>query len=570
MAPAGAAASRARTAEEMSRRRTRASLVLEPVCRIKRVSIGLHHSDLALLLAALVAVAGLIAVAGPVRVPYPILLVLGGLGLSLIPGVPRVQFSPALVLIGVLPPLLYGAAFFTPLREFRANLRPIGLLAIGLVLVTTVTVALVAHTWIDHLSWAEAFALGAIVSPTDPIAASAVAKRLGVPRRLITVIEGESLVNDGTGLVVYRFAVAAVVGGTFSLPHAILAFVLSVAGGIAIGVAVGFCVRMVRRRLDNPPVEITISLLTGYFAYLPAELLGASAVLAAVTVGIYMGWYTPELTTVQSRLQGNAVWSILTFVLNGLLFVLIGLELPTLLDALNGISRTRLFGWGALATGTVILTRLLWIFPATYGPRMLFRRIRDQDPFPDWRMPLLLAWTGMRGAVSLAAALALPLTLEGGKAFPHRDLIVFLTFCVIFGTLVLQGLTLPLFVRVLGLEDDGSAYQEELRARRVAADAALERINELAGEDWVRDDTAERMRGSYEFRLRRFDALVDDEGDGGGGIEERSQDFRRLRRALLEAERHATRDLRRDREIDDDVLRRIEYDLDLEEARLDT
>lgn len=532
------------------------------------MSTGIHHADIALLLAVLLSVAALITLAAPLRVPYPILLVLGGLALSLIPGVPRVELSPGLVLIGVLPPLLYGAAFFTPLREFRANLRPIGLLSIGLVLATTGTVAVVAHAWVDHLSWAEAFALGAIVSPTDPIAASAITKRLGVPRRLVAVIEGESLVNDGTGLVAYRVAVGAIVGGTFSLPHAVGNFVLTVLGGVAIGVAVGMCVRQVRRRLDNPPVEITISLLTGYFAYLPAELLGASAVLAAVTVGIYMGWHTPELTTVQSRLQGDAVWSILTFVLNGLLFVLVGLELPTLLDALHGISRAQLLGWGAIVTVTVIVTRLVWIFPGTYLPRMFSRRIRERDPAPPWQQPVLLGWTGMRGAVSLAAALALPLTLEHGRPFPHRNLIVFLTFCVILGTLVVQGLTLPFVVRLLGLEDDGAAVQEELHARRLAADAALERINELAGEDWVRDDTVERLRGSYDFRKRRFAELVD--VDGEGPIEARSQDFRRLRKELLEAERHAVRDLRRDREIDDDVLRRIEYDLDLEEARLDT
>jgi Na+/H+ antiporter len=530
------------------------------------VDVGVHSADIAILLTVLVMVAALIALAAPLRVPYPILLVLGGLALGLMPGAPRVALSPSLVLVGILPPLLYGAAFFTPLREFRANLRPIGLLAIGLVLATTVTVALVAHAWIDHLSWAEAFALGAIVSPTDPLAASAIARRLGVPRRTIAVIEGESLVNDGTGLVVYRFAVAAIVGGTFSLPSAVGTFVVTVLGGVAVGVGVGWCVRQVRRRLDNPPVEITISLLTGYFAYLPAELLGVSAVLAAVTVGIYMGWYTPELTTVQSRLQGDAVWNILTFVLNGLLFVLIGLELPTLLDTLKGTSHGQLVAWGALVTVTVILTRLLWIFPATYLPRALFRRVRERDPYPPWQQPMLLGWAGMRGAVSLAAALALPLTLDDGRLFVHRDLIVFLAFCVILGTLVLQGLSLPIVVRLLGLEDDGVAEGEEIEARRRAADAALQRIDELLPEDWVREDTAERLRGSYDFRLRRFAALGDQDDDSG--IEERSQNFRRLRRELLEAERQAVRELRRDRAIDDDVLRRIEYDLDLEDARL--
>jgi CPA1 family monovalent cation:H+ antiporter len=482
---------------------------------------------------------------------------------------PSLSLSPALVLVGILPPLLYGAAFFTPLRELRANTRPIGLLSVGLVLATTATVALIAHAWIDGFTWAEAFVLGAIVSPTDPIAASAIARRLGVPRRIVSIAEGESLVNDGIGLVAYRFAVVAVVEGTFSLSHAAGAFVGTVAGGIAVGLAVGWVVRQVRRRLDNPPVEITISLLTGYFAYLPAELLGVSAVLAAVTVGIYMGWYTPELTTVQVRLQGDAVWSILSFVLNALLFSLIGLQLPALLDALQGTSRLRLAEWGALVTATVIATRLLWIFPATYLPRLLSRRLRERDPSPPWRAVTVLGWAGMRGAVSLAAALALPLTVQGGGAFGHRDLIVFLVFCVILGTLVGQGLTFPLLIRIMGLEDDGAAHEEEVRARVRAARAALERIEELSEEEWVREDTAKRMRGAYEFRIRRYEALGVHDDDGLSEVEQRSQDYQRLRRELLAAEREAVRELRRQGVIDDDVMRRVQYDLDLEDARLD-
>ncbi len=531
------------------------------------LGIGLDHHAILVLLAVLVLAAGLITVATPLRIPYPILLVLGGLLLGLMPGAPRVELSPALVLVGILPPLLYGAAFFTPLREMRANVRPISLLAVGLVLATTATVAVVAHAWVDSLSWAEAFTLGAIVSPTDPIASSGIARRLGIPRRIVAVAEGESLVNDGTGLVVYRFAVAAIVTGSFSLAHAALTFVLTVAGGIAVGIAVGWVVRQVRRRLDNPPVEITVSLLTGYFAYLPAELLGVSAVLAAVTVGIYMGWYTAELTTVQVRLQGDAVWSILSFVLNGLLFVLIGLQLPVVLDALSDTPPSRLAGWAGIVVVTVIVTRLVLIFPITYVPRLVSQRLRERDPSPPWRWPTVLGWAGMRGAVSLAAALALPLTVEGGGRFGHRDLIVFLVFCTILGTLVLQGLTLPPLIRLLGLQEDGDD-EEEVRARMRAATAALERIDDLATEEWVREDTAERMRGVYRFRMRRFEARGPD-GDDGDGIEERSRDYQRLRRELLEAERQAVRDLRRDGAIDDDVLRRIEYDLDLEDARLD-
>ena len=254
------------------------------------------------------------------------------------PACRRIELPPDIVLFAVLPPLLYGAAFFSPLRELRANIRPIGLLAIGLVLTTTVAVAAVAHAAIPGLDWPAAFVLGAIVSPTDPTAATAIAERLGLPRRLVALIEGESLVNDGTALVAYKFAVAAVVTGSFSLAAASGRFVLNIVGGIVVGLAVGLVIREVRRRLDNPPVEITISILSGYFAYLPAEAIGVSGVLAAVTVGIYMGWHTPELTTARTRLQGVAVWEILFFLVNAFLFTMIGLQLPVILDGLSGYS----------------------------------------------------------------------------------------------------------------------------------------------------------------------------------------------------------------------------------------
>jgi Na+/H+ antiporter len=281
----------------------------------------------------ILAVATLLAAAPALRVPYPILLVIGGLVLGVVPGMPEFELEPELVFFGVLPPLLYSAAFFTSLRELRSAIQPISLLAVGLVVTTTVGVAVVAHELVDGMSWASAFVLGAIVSPTDPIAATAIGRRLGVPAKLVRIVEGESLVNDGTGLVLYRVAVAAVVAGSFSAFYTGGLFLVSVFGGIAVGLAVGWIVRQVRRRLDNPPAEITISLLTGYAAFIPAELMGVSAVLAAVTAGVYLGWHTPELTTAQVRLQGVAVWEIVQYLLNALLFVLIGLQLPASIRA---------------------------------------------------------------------------------------------------------------------------------------------------------------------------------------------------------------------------------------------
>jgi Na+/H+ antiporter len=521
----------------------------------------LELQDGVVALALILAVAAMLAVAPTLHIPYPILLVLGGLVIGIAPGMPEFDLDPELVFFGVLPPLLYGSAFFTSLRDLRAQARPIGLLAIGLVVVTTVGVAVVAHAVIDGLSWPSAFVLGAIVSPTDPLAATSIARRLGVPRKLVTIVEGESLVNDGTGLVLYRVAIAAVVTGSFSALYTGGLFVVVAGGGIAFGLLVGWIVRQVRRRLDNPPAEITISLLTGYMAFIPADLLGVSAVLATVTAGVYLGWHTPELTTPQVRLQGVAVWEIVTYLLNALLFVLIGLQLPVVIDALGGFSASTLIGYAVAVSLTVIVVRFAWVFAVLHAPKWIARRMSN------WRGAVFLSWAGMRGAVSLAAALALPLRTDEGAPFPGRDLILFLTFCVILVTLVGQGLTLPAVIRVLGIEDDGVDDRQDAKARIHAAEAAIARLDELLAEDWVREDTAERVRGAYNFRTSRFRARLDDGDDGA--IESRSQDYQRLRRELLDAERAALVELRRTGVIGNDVWLRVGRDLDLEDQRLD-
>jgi monovalent cation/hydrogen antiporter len=410
------------------------------------------------------------------------------------------------------------------------------------------------------MTWPSAFVLGVVVSPTDPIAATAIARRLGVPRKLVTIVEGESLVNDGTGLVLYRVAVAVAVTGSFSLLEAGGLLVVSALGGVAVGLAVGWVVRQVRRRLENPPVEITISLMTGYLAFIPAELLGVSAVLAAVTAGIYLGWHTPELTTPQMRLQGLAVWEIVQYLLNALLFVLIGLQLPIVVDALGDIPGARLLGYAVLVSLTVIALRFAWVFAVLHAPRWIARRMSS------WRGAVFLSWAGMRGAVSLAAALAIPLETDAGAPFPGRDLILFLTFAVILATLVGQGLTLPLVIRGLGLEEDGIEDREDAEARIRAAEAAIARLAELEQEEWVREDTAERMRGLYNFRATRFRARFEDDA---AAVEQRSRDYQRLRRALLDAERDAVLELRRTGAISNDVWLRVTRDLDLEDQRLD-
>ena len=510
--------------------------------------------------------AALLILAGPSRIPYPILLVLGGLLLGFGPGVPKVTMPPEVVLVGVLPPLLYVAAYFTGLRELRQNLRPISLLAVGLVAMTTAGVAVVAHRVAD-LPWAEAFILGAVVSPTDPIAATAIGQRLGVPRRLLDVIEGESLLNDGTALVLLRTAIVAAVAGTFSPWAAALQLVVSIVGGVVVGLVVGYLVRRVRRLLDNPPLEVTIAFLTGYLAFLPASVIGVSGVLAVVTAGVYVGWYTPELTTVETRLQGRGFWEVLVFLFNVLLFGLVGLQLRPILDELSGERWTILAEASAIVVAVVVL-RFVWVFAATYVPRWLIPRVRERDPAPPWTHAAFVSWNGMRGAVTIAAALLIPLNTDAGAPLPGREQIIFFAFAVVLATLVVQGLSLPVVIRALRLEvDDGDAEAEEAFARVRAAEAALARLDELEAENWVLPDTAERTRGQYRFRIGRFTARTDPDADSN--LERRSLKYQRLRRELLDAERHAVLELRNTGEISDTVMRKVERDLDLETSRLD-
>jgi Na+/H+ antiporter len=513
------------------------------------------------LVSLLVAVAVLGAAARALNVPYPIVLVVGGLVLGFVPGLPDVELEPELVLVIFLPPLLYSAAFFANLHDLRRDLRAISLQAIGLVLFTMCAVALVVKALLPDMPWAAAFTLGAIVAPTDPVAATAIARRMAVPRRIVSIVEGESLINDGTALVAYRTAVAAV-GGTFSLWEAGLEFVLGAAGGVLIGLAVGWVIAEIRRRIDDIPVEITISLLSGYAGYLPAEALHASGVLAAVTVGIVLGWRAPEISTASMRLQGYAVWEILVFLLNALLFVLIGLQLPLILDGLSGQPAGELLWWCAAISLVVIATRLLWAHTVVFVVRALDRRPVQATRRATWQSRTIVGWSGMRGSVSLAAALAL------APDFPQRDLILLLTFAVIFSTLVVQGLTLPALIRALGITDDGSDEREELLGRRAAAAVALARLDELAEEEWTYDETVERMRGLYRYRSRRFAARAG-ETDDGDGIEHRSLKYQKLVRMVLEAQRAELVRLRNAGEISNDVMHRLERELDLEDERLE-
>ncbi len=527
--------------------------------------------DIQIFIAALlVSVALLNAIANWCSVPYPIVLVLGGLLLGLVPGIPEIELEPDLVLLIFLPPLLYSGAFFADLPALRSDLRVISLLSIGLVLATTVAIACLAHAVFD-LPWAMAFALGAIVSPTDPVAATSILRRLGAPRRLVNVLEGESLVNDATALVAYKVAVAAAIGGSFSLLDASLEFVLVASGGIAIGLIVGYLVAEIRSRIEDPTTEVTISLFTGYAAFLSADEIGASGVLAAVTAGIYLGWRAPQLVSAETRLRSFSVWEILVFLLNATLFILIGLQLPVIVDGIDaaGISTGTALAYGALACVAIVAVRFLWVFGTTVLIRTLDRRPAQRDRRVGSRARVISSWAGMRGAVSLAAALALPLETDAGAALPGRDLILFITFVVILFTLVGQGLTLPWLIRRLGLRESPDVEEhEEALARYRAVTAALERLDELAPEDWTNDDTIERVRAMFEFRRRRVKIKVGKVEDEDG-LEDRSLAYQRLMHELFTAQRGALVGLRDSGEVSGEVMRRVERELDLEESRLE-
>jgi monovalent cation/hydrogen antiporter len=515
----------------------------------------------------LVAVAGLNALARYLSVPYPVVLVVGGALLGFVPGLPAAHLDPEIVLVVFLPPLLYGESIFANFNDLRADLRALTLSTVGLVLVTMCAVACAAHALIPGLPWQAAFVLGAIVSPTDPLAAAAVMRRLGAPRRMVSSIEGEGLFNDATALVAYRVAVAAVVAGSFSLADAGLKFVLGAAGGVAIGIAAGWVVAEIRKRTADAQVSVTISLLTGYAAFVPADAIGASGILATVTAGIYMGIRGPQILPARTRLQGYFVWDIVDFVINAILFVLIGLQLRVVVDGLSGYSASTLGGYALAVTGVVVGTRLGWFFTVPYLIRAIDRRPAQRSRRVGARWRLVLVWSGMRGAVSLAVALALPFTTAAGGGFPKRDLIVFLTFAVIFFSLVVQGLSLPALLRRLGVSAVGADADEEIRARLVATKAAIEQIDALASEEWTRDETVERLRAFYEHRKRRFAARAGKIEDDG--YEDRSLAYQRMLQLVLRAQREALLRMRSSGELSNEMMNRILRELDLEESRLE-
>ena len=531
-----------------------------------RIRIKLMLVEIEFVVALLVAVAGIAFLAQRLTLPLPILLVLGGLGIGLVPGLPHLRLEPNLVFLIFLPPLLYPAAVMTSWRDFRANLRPILLLAIGLVLFTTCIVGWLAPQFIAGLPLASAFVLGAIISPPDAVAATAITERLQVPRRIVTVLDGESLVNDATALVAYQLGVAAVMTGGFSMPHAVGQFVVIGAGGVLLGLLIGWVSTAVTARLDDPAIQITVSVLTPFAAYLLGEAAHVSGVLAVVTAGLYFGWRAPDIIDSRMRLRAYPFWEMIVFLLNGFIFILIGLQLPQILAGVAGENWTELWHDAVGISVLVIGLRIVWVFAVTYLPRYASRRMRLGDPLPGWKNVIIVAWTGMRGVVSLAAALALPELTDEQKPFPGRNLILFFTFIIILATLVLQGLSLPLIIRRLGIVGDGGAEREEREARLKANEAAMARLAELAETSEVLPEAHGRLVEEYRDRIRQLEVceMAAGEGEPGGPL----IGFERLQREALLVERQTIIRLRNERVINDQVMRRIERDLDLAEAQL--
>jgi CPA1 family monovalent cation:H+ antiporter len=516
-----------------------------------------------LLLLAVLALVGVIA--RRLNTAPSILLVIAGIGLALIPGLPRIELAPEFVLLGILPPLIYSAGVSMSWREFRFNLRPISLLAFGAVVFTTCAVAAGAH-YLLGIPWPVAFLLGAIVSPPDVVAPLSIARRLGLPRRIVVILQGEGLANDATALILFRFAVAAVSTGMFSLPQAAATFGAIVVGELAWGIFIGWAILQLRRWARDPRVEITLSLMTPYLAYWVPEHLGGSGVLATVAAGLYVSWNGPLLIPSATRLQGIFFWDLLIYLIEGLVFLVTGLQARVLYDQADRFALPELLIATLLTTTIVILARFVWMFPATYLPRWLIPSLRRRDPSPSWTYPFILAFTGVRGVVSLAAALAIPFTIASGAPFPHRDLIIFVTFGVIIITLVGQGLMLPSVIRWLGLGRDTEyerqrERQAEIAARVAALESAQQRLQELAKDRTLPDDVRAQLRARINNRRQQSPASAD-------GAFDNLALSAKLKSELIAAERAHLHQLLRKGQITDEARRRIERELDLEEQAI--
>jgi CPA1 family monovalent cation:H+ antiporter len=511
----------------------------------------------------LVAVLIVVALAAQrLRISPPVLMVIAGIALALVPGLPTFELSPELVLLFVLPPVIYSSGVSMSWREFRYNLRPIGLLAIGGVLFTTCALAVTLH-YLLGLPWALGFLLGAIISPPDAIAPLAIMRELGAPRRLLVVLEGEGLVNDAIALVVYRFAVAAVVTGAFSMSAALARFGVILFGEIMYGLVVGWLSLRLRAWAHNPRIEIVMSLMTPYLAFWPPAHLGGSGVLATVATGLYVSWNGPLQISAPTRLQGIFFWDLTVYLIDGLIFLYTGLQLRVLVEHVHVGELHWMLTITGITTGIAIAVRFLWMFPATYVPRWASKKLRARDPAPGWQAPFMVAFTGVRGVVSLAAALALPMATRDGRPFPHRDLFLFVAFGVIVVTLVGQGLALPRLLQRLGLTRGGAEERErelaeERAARHHVAEIGTRRLEAIANERTIPEPVVAHVRTAIE---RQRHAAPD-------APDELEQTIDDLLIEVIAEQRQVLHALLRDGKLSDESRRRLERQLDLEEEAL--
>lgn len=528
---------------------------------------------------------GLSAIADKIKLPYPILLVGTGLVMGFVPFLPNLALDPEVALVIFLPPLLYDAASRTAWQEFTRSIKPIATLAVTLVFFTTTAVAVAAHYAIPGFSWPMAFVLGAIVSPPDAVAASSIIKGLGLNKRVIAILEGESLLNDASALVAYRYAVAAVMTGSFVLWQASLQFLVLAGGGLLIGGVLGWLITVALRRIHSATIQTSLTLLAPYVAYLAAEHVHTSGILAVVSAGLLITRLTPEVFSPQARLESRAVWDTAIFLLEGVVFILIGLQLPAIVADLRDYGAKELFIDSVIISAVTIIIRILWVFFSTYYPHLLGwskgsdttdSDTSEQPNEVDWRNVMIVAWTGTRGVISLATALALPLTLANGQVFPQRPLILFLAFVVILATLVLQGMTLPLLIRLLGVEAQNNQAREDQALEFLLASRALTYLKEEFPTT-LPIPLKQTLARRYQLLVNELGAVLDRGGDseqtssGQQTTEERSlvSELRAAERTLGEYQQALLVELARENRFSDEVLRTAERRLDLEMARLD-
>lgn len=511
-----------------------------------------------------VAVVASSALARTLTVPGPVLLAITGICISFIPSFSHITISPDLILVVFLPALIYHTAFYITPRELRSNWIPITVLGLGLVVATLLVVAVTGYALIAGVPLASAFVLGAILSPTDTVAPAAVISRLGLPRRMRVLLEGESLVNDAIALVAYSLAVAAATSGRYSIPHSLLRFVEVSTGGMAIGVAVGWAVGIIRRHVHDAGTALTISLVTPYVAFIPASEAHLSGVLATAAAGVYLGAQAQGLFQPAVRLRAQSFWEMLVFLLNSALFVLLGLQFRPVIDGLGNYSALQLIAYGVLTSAVVVVLRLLWLL-ALPNQALRLPRLGRSEGERRWRSRFVVGWSGVRGAVSLAAALAIPLTIQGGAPFPGRDLVLFIAFCLILTTLIVQGGTLPWLLRLLGFRQEPGASERAVQARIRLTEAALARLEELATAEGEALAELSALRELYEARLSRLEGFSDS-GDREEALAD-AEAYRSLRQDINDAERATLHRVFDRGELTLDEMRHLERELDHEVLR---